>query len=61
MEKKKKKAADAVKQAANQANRASENRELDIESLAGVTGGGEFDEVPTVDEHDYDPNDQNRY
>ena len=32
-----------------------EKTELSAAKLAGVVGGGEWDDVPTTDEHDYDP------
>ena len=52
-----------AKEAVDQANDAlnSAIQELDDEMLDQVAGGGEFDDVPTVDEHSYDPNDGPRY
>ena len=66
MKKTDKKTLEALKMA-NQAVELANNalnaaiQELDIEDLDRVTGAGEFDEVPPVDEHPYDPNDGPRY
>lgn len=66
MKKKDKKTLEALKmakQAVDLANNAliSAIRELDDDDLDKVAGGGEFDDVPPVIEHPYDPNDDPRY
>lgn len=52
-----------AKEAVNQANAALDSviQELDDDTLNEIAGGGEFDAVPTVVEHPYDPNDRPRY
>ena len=66
MKKKDKKTLDALKmakQAVGLANNAllAAIQELDDDELDKVAGGGEFDDVPPVIEHPYDPNDEERY
>ena len=52
-----------AKQAVDEANEALDSaiRELNIEELGRVAGGGEFDGNPDVNEHPYDPKDYDRY
>lgn len=52
-----------AKKAVDDANEALDSaiRELDIDELGKVAGGGELDNVPTVDEHKYDEKDKPRY
>lgn len=52
-----------AKEAVDQANKALTIaiQELDRDALSKVTGGGEFDDVPTVQKHPYKPDDQDRY
>ena len=66
MKKKDKKTLEALKmakQAVDLANNAlmSAIQELDDDELDKVAGGGEYDDVPPVDEHPYDPKDDPRY
>ena len=66
MKKKDKKTLEALKmakQAVDLANNAllAAIQELDYDELNKVAGGGEIDDVPTVDEHPYDPEDKERY
>jgi hypothetical protein len=52
-----------AKQAVDQANKVlvSAMQELDDETLDQVAGGGEFDNLPPIDEHPHDPGDAPRY
>ena len=66
MKKKDKKTLEALKmakQAVDLANNAllAAIQDLDDDELDKVAGGGEFDDVPPVDEHPYDPKDDPRY
>ena len=38
----------------------TEMKEVAFEDLKKITGAGEWDEVPPVDEHDYDPDTINK-
>lgn len=66
MKKKDKKTLEALKmakQAVDLANNAllAAIQELDDDELDKVAGGGEFDDVPPVDEHPYDSKEKKRY
>ena len=66
MKKKDRKTLEALKmakQAIDLANNAllAAIQELDDDELDKVAGGGEFDDVPPVDEHPYDPKEKKRY
>ena len=66
MKKKDRKTLEALrmaKQAVDLANNAlmAAIQELDDDDLDKIAGGGEFDDVPPVQEHPYDPSDGPRY